>query len=496
MSAAAASLHDPAPTIRPANRDGWLTDEQRLAVDHALTGLPLKVEAGAGTGKTTTLVAISKALVGTGRCRRGLYLAFNRAIAESAGAKLPPEVESRTAHGLAYRAVGHRFRHRLGRLTGTDLVASEHLTAAPGGLSVAALGNLALGIVNRFTHSAAPVIGLEHLPESELAPLPDDTARMAMSAAALEVAQHAWQRLADPHGTLPITHDVYLKLWALTEPQLPADLILFDEAQDANPVLLDLVQRQAAQVVWVGDRYQAIYGWRGAVNAMDRIRTPHTCALTQAFRFGPAIAELANAVIRRLLREPPFLRGNPARSSRITPAAVGPEAVLCRTNGRLVDVLLQQQVVGTAAALLGGTGELTALLRDARALKDWRRPATGPLAMFADWETVEAHAATEAGRDLQTLVKLLQRRDADTLLRATERAGRIPAAEADVVLATAHKAKGCEWGSVRLADDFFAPDERPYPREEANLLYVAVTRAMDWLDPGGVAGRLGDVSMG
>ena len=130
---AAASLHDPAPTIRPANRDGWLTDEQRLAVEQALTGLPLKVEAGAGTGKTTTLVAISKALVGTGRCRRGLYLAFNRAIAESAGAKLPPEVESRTAHGLAYRAVGHRYRHRLGRLTGTDLVASEQLTAAPGG---------------------------------------------------------------------------------------------------------------------------------------------------------------------------------------------------------------------------------------------------------------------------------------------------------------------------------------------------------------------------
>ena len=293
-----------------------------------------------------------------------------------------------------------------------------------------------------------------------------------------------------------MTHDIYLKLWALTAPTLPADLILFDEAQDANPVLLDLVQRQSAQVVWVGDRYQAIYGWRGAVNAMDRIRTPHTCALTQAFRFGPAIAELANAVIVRLRREPPFLRGNPARSSRIASGGVGPEAVLCRTNGRLVEVLLQQQLVGTAAALLGGTGELTALLRDARALKAWRRPATGPLAMFADWQTVEAHAATEAGRDLQTLVKLLQRRDADTLLRATERAGRVPAAEADVVLATAHKAKGCEWRSVRLADDFFRADEGPYPREEANLLYVAVTRAMDWLDPSGVAEILGDAAAG
>jgi ATP-dependent exoDNAse (exonuclease V) beta subunit len=49
---------------------------------------------------------------------------------------------------------------------------------------------------------------------------------------------------------------------------------------------------------------------------------------------------------------------------------------------------------------------------------------------------------------------------------------------------------------VRLADDFFEPDERPYPREEANLLYVAVTRAMDWLDPGAVARSLGELPVG
>jgi superfamily I DNA/RNA helicase len=84
----------------------------------------------------------------------------------------------------------------------------------------------------------------------------------------------------------------------------------------------------------------------------------------------------------------------------------------------------------------------------------------------------------------------------DTLLRTTERAGQVAAAEADVVLATAHKAKGCEWRSVRLADDFFRAEEGPYPREEANLLCVAVTRAMDWLDPSGVAEILGDAAAG
>ena len=59
-------------------------------------------------------------------------------------------------------------------------------------------------------------------------------------------------------------HDGYLKLWALGRPKLAADFVLLDEAQDSNPVMLDVLSRQAAQVVYVGDRHQQIYQWRGA----------------------------------------------------------------------------------------------------------------------------------------------------------------------------------------------------------------------------------------
>lgn len=56
------------------------TNEQNTAIEHALLGESFKVVAYAGTGKTTTLQMISHAMPQ----RRGMYLAFNKAIASEA----------------------------------------------------------------------------------------------------------------------------------------------------------------------------------------------------------------------------------------------------------------------------------------------------------------------------------------------------------------------------------------------------------------------------
>ena len=64
---------------------------------------------------------------------------------------------------------------------------------------------------------------------------------------------------------------------------------------------------------------------------------------------------------------------------------------------------------------------------------------------------------------------------------------------AEVVISTAHKAKGREWDSVKIGSDFRQPaageDGKPgrVPRGEAMLAYVAVTRAKKTLDRGGLA---------
>lgn len=68
----------------------------------------------------------------------------------------------------------------------------------------------------------------------------------------------------------------------------------------------------------------------------------------------------------------------------------------------------------------------------------------------------------------------------------------------DVTVSTAHKAKGLEWGRVRIGDDFRGPEQNketgeltmPSP-EELRLAYVAVTRAETELDPGSLSWVLG-----
>ncbi|CAM2157952.1 hypothetical protein PT2222_480010 [Paraburkholderia tropica] len=64
------------------------TPEQLAAIEAALQGGNLKIKAGAGAGKTSTL----QLLAGGFGPRRGIYLAFNRDIAAAAARKFPAHV--------------------------------------------------------------------------------------------------------------------------------------------------------------------------------------------------------------------------------------------------------------------------------------------------------------------------------------------------------------------------------------------------------------------
>jgi hypothetical protein len=90
-------------------------------------------------------------------------------------------------------------------------------------------------------------------------------------------------------------------------------------------------------------------------------------------------------------------------------------------------------------------------------------------------------AWVHTGTDAEQAAALEELKD-----RIRTKAGLVP----DVTISTAHKAKGLEWESVKIGDDFKGPtvDEdgnTVFPsEEELNLAYVAVTRAESRLDPG------------
>ena len=83
-----------------------LNGEQKKIISEAKSGHDLVIQALAGTGKTTTLKLLAESLFD----KRGTYIAFNKAIVDEAASKFPENVRCKTAHSLAYGAIGYKYK--------------------------------------------------------------------------------------------------------------------------------------------------------------------------------------------------------------------------------------------------------------------------------------------------------------------------------------------------------------------------------------------------
>jgi hypothetical protein len=276
------------------------TPEQHAVVDAVLGGSDLKVKAYAGAGKTSTLRLVADRLGN----RRGSYLAFNREIAEQARRGFPPNVNARTVHSLAYAAAAPSLSARarlpseppqeLAARFGIGPVAVPTITGKTVEITPFEIGRMIADGLGRFCRSAQLLPEAAHIPVDEKV---EDKAADWLREGLLRYVRRLWHESIDPRGRSAISPDVYLKVWAQTDPRLEADFILFDEAQDSDGVMLSVLGRQRhAQIIYVGDPYQQIYEWRGAVNAMAQIEAPER-ALTESFRFGPTVATFASRIL-------------------------------------------------------------------------------------------------------------------------------------------------------------------------------------------------------
>jgi len=419
------------------------------------------------------------------RSSRGLYLAFNKSIATEASTKFPNTVDCRTTHSIAYRSVSPAFR------SGSKLSDTLHpkQLAELGGFKSKAFSailqltgvqqaHLVLGTIRRFCQSADPVITEAHVPRyGRLLGTSEIMLAVVKTWAVLE-ATKLWNRMIAKDDAIPMGHDGYLKLWALGNPTLPAEYILLDEAQDTNQVVLAVLQAQASQIVYVGDKHQQIYEWRGAVNAMEQVQGCAEASLTQSFRFGETIASAASRVIATL-GEKQQLRGNPAVKSSIGGSGLPADAVLSRTNASVIVEVLDATNAGRRPFIVGGTAELTRLLSDVYELKK-KMPAMSPEFFgFADWDEVVEFADSEEGEGIRTFVQLVEQHGENKLWGAVKGVAKDERG-ASVILSTAHKAKGREWDSVRLSQDFVSSRQsadRAQTAAEVRLFYVAMTRA-------------------
>ncbi len=479
-----------------------LTLEQRQVVDLALTGLNVICVAGAGTGKTTTLKAIAQEHRG-----RGLYMAFNAAVRDEARKKFAGTgVRVMTTHGLAFKDFGAPLQDRmetglrnwnhvaphLNVRNAISLSSSDYVEGAfpLKKIPVRSLIGMAKETLKAFTRSADFEMTLQHVQlNSRLVGVKPEVEN-TISDTILGIARSWWNDLVhDPHGRIRVEHEHYLKLFQMSKPRLPFDFIEYDESQDADPVIVDVLQRQDTQIISVGDKNQAIYEFRGAVDLMETFGGAKSY-LTQSFRFGPNIAAFANDILTVLNSELKLV-GNPAITDSVGPLPGMPDATLCRSNMSAISYVVGHQARGARVGIAGkrASTQIAALATAAVSLTENGETSHSDLSMFSSWDEVVDYSKSPDGLELMPLVNVINKFGAKRVQQAVKDA--VPVDEADTVVSTVHVAKGLEWGSVQISEegDFDEPgissdtdEQKPLDASDARLMYVAATRAMYSLD--------------
>ncbi|KAL1920165.1 uncharacterized protein VTP21DRAFT_1311 [Calcarisporiella thermophila] len=512
----------PAPAQQPRRRSASskpqtppLTQEQAKIVQYRpkSDNEVILVLSFAGTGKTSTLVAFAAAR----KNQLMLYVAFNRAIREESTSKFPHWVDCRTMHSLAFKYVASNFPPLLKKVVNHELSSSvvartlERLADMP--ITI----RFVLQTLNHFLWSEDDEIGEKHV--SKKAKIHYEEKRAEFKAAKksnkqfdyaspadlVKYAKILWERMINPEDDLVLVPDAYLKLMQLEKnsKKVPYKFILFDEVQDATPAMISIITRQPVVKIFVGDEHQAIYSWRGARNAIQKIQYDTLFRLTKSFRFGLEVAEMSNMILSGFKGEHTPLYGSERTtvvcSSGQNEANARGTTFIGRTNAGLFGKAVELTADPSSSvrlAFCGGSDPINTFLEeieDAYALYTGRHrrdvKRTSALRPFADWRAlVKFVEATEDAR-LQTLVDVVEKfasRSLDQLVENVRSKLVKDMGGADYILTTVHKAKGLEFDEVVLVDDFIkvysVRDETEkldsvWFTESINCLYVAMTRA-------------------
>ncbi len=464
----------------------------------------MKISAVAGSGKTATLLAYAQA---HGKHKKVLYLAFNRSVKLEAEQKFKaaglPHVKVETAHSLAFKQLRMRSPNIVNTFKFHELADALRIRKSGDAALRYALTSHVIRYVSLYCNH--PSVSLRQLNYLHYL---DDKSSRDFADRHLEEILRLSQRLLDQmqSGRLPITHDYYLKQFQLKEFALPYDYLLFDEAQDASSVMLDVFRRQRGIKLLVGDPHQQIYRWRYAINAMNSLPYP-TLALSTSFRFPASIAELANEALQWKNKLGKSAAGVQLIGVGKLPEQVGSRAILARTNMSLIAAALDQLEEHAAEKIwFEGGFQAYSFASNGYSLHEILQLRFGSLSKLKDpllqalgsYDALQRYVEQTGDPELAIFLQLIELYGAELpnqLSRLRKHAEQCSdAREAALIFSTVHRAKGMEYDAVKLLPDFITAkkidkqleETRTLDRErlieEINLLYVAISRSRGWLE--------------
>jgi len=441
----------------------------------------LIINAGAGTGKTTTIVEAANRING----QKAAFLAFNKSIATELAERLPTGVEAKTFHAFGFaaiRAAGVKTRvnnFKLNNIIKELLGADYHIaplkklvSLVKGSLISPTDRNAILGLIDEyninFNSDREENIAIQSIP------------------AILTLCKTQTQHIDfDDMIWLPIVNGY---------PFPKYDVLFVDEAQDFNEVQREMISLcvNGGRCIIVGDKNQAIYGFRGAdSNSIEMFRqrllkTQREISefpLSITWRCPKSVVKEANRYVAEF-NAPDFAE----EGAVIVDAPFNPQRndmILCRYNAPLVSAFYDLISQGKSAYVLGrdmtkglitavqkitknnqmGVEEFEQLFQKdfaynyQRLLNQNKENQAMALEDKRDCIMIFVKKATTVGGIIEEIKRVFDGND-----------------EGEIMLSTVHKAKGLEADNVYI----LATERMPHPygnKEENNICYVAITRA-------------------
>lgn len=445
------------------------------------------IQAVAGSGKSTTIIEATKHAPGS-----SLFMAFNKAIAEDIRNK-GPQGDVRTLNALGHSlVVANRPGAQLNARKMQDLVkkvmgegedSREWSYAVARACGVAKNSCVGIGSQPQASEFTQILDAYTDVPFDKLEDF-GFVAREAFELSRLDTKTFDF----DDQLWVPVSEG-----WTF-----PAyNTVFVDEAQDMSPIQHEMCSRLAgrgARIVAVGDRHQAIYGFRGALHdSMDQLKAKFgmlELPLSVSYRCSEAVVHAAQEFCPTIQWRDGAPKGLVEWKQRdyANCSDYARYMVLCRNNAPLFKWILRHvrehapcQVLSSFLDSFGG------FLRGFKAT--WTSDLSAKLDNWYERERAAAQAKNAKGKlialqDKFDTAQLLCRQFKQTseildLLKTLGYSKRGP------IFATIHKSKGLEHSHVYLLrPDLlggFGEMTAEQQQQEANLHYVAITRSADTL---------------
>lgn len=489
------------------------TKQQRAFLDELRDGAGhIALVARAGCGKTSTILMGVDEYAAARPSAEILVLAYNKAIADEVKEKLTRAghnnwrtVQAATLHSMGFGLLKFVFKPTIDDKKVRNMVRESNLPACQ------EYGAQVVDLV-RYAKQA----GVGFFPDLPVASVQvwhdladhydvnglDDTDQME---AVVDAAQSIYrQSLADTQ-TIDFDDMILLPLIKNLRVKFTKDLIFLDEAQDLSRARQALARKflkpGTGRMVVVGDDRQAIYGFSGAdAAALDNLTEQlgaERLPLSVTWRCPKAVVEVARGMVPDIEAAPGAPEGEVLRVEEVPGDLKVGDAVLCRNTAPLIDLAYRLIRNGVPAKVEGraiGEGLKALALR-------WRiKTIDALLTRLDDYQAREQSKALAKGNEQKAQEVEDRVQTLAGVCRACTEAGKVMVAdvvqfiddlfadgeERAVVLATYHRSKGREWDRVVLFEHAQRCPSKMAKQawqkeQEANLAYVAVTRARQTL---------------